>query len=316
MITQHQDCPVPVIQAAEKAGLMSVGYHVDDQKFAANGWLTAAVWDWTKLFPSLVTQVLDKSYKPSVARFWLKDGVVDLAPFGSKVTKDVQDKIAAAKAKMASTDPYLAFTGQPIKDQSGKVRIENGTTPTIEFLESIDWLVEGVPGQSRTRRNGAVDAETHGPVSNFSRGLQQTERHAGTAARPYVWPYDGAIDPAHTALLLFTGDTETEASLDVIQRWGAAPLAAVERRPPRSLPRRKRLVRSELPFEPDLVIERPRLGAFWGSRHRPGAAQRRPDAPADRGLPVRARRRLHDAGGQRPGLRMPAGRRLLLRPGR
>ena len=69
VITQHQDCPVPVIQAAEKAGLMSVGYHVDDTKFAPNGWLTAAVWDWTKLFPSLVTQVLDKSYKPSVARF-------------------------------------------------------------------------------------------------------------------------------------------------------------------------------------------------------------------------------------------------------
>jgi simple sugar transport system substrate-binding protein len=47
---------------------------------------------------------------------------------------------------MSTTDPYLAFTGQPIKDQSGKVRIENGTTPTIEFLESIDWLVEGVTG--------------------------------------------------------------------------------------------------------------------------------------------------------------------------
>ena len=40
---------------------------------------------------------------PSVARFWLKDGVVDLAPFGSKVTKDVQDKIAAAKTKMSAS---------------------------------------------------------------------------------------------------------------------------------------------------------------------------------------------------------------------
>ena len=37
VITQHQDCPVPVIQAAEKAGVMSVGYHVDDQKFAPKG---------------------------------------------------------------------------------------------------------------------------------------------------------------------------------------------------------------------------------------------------------------------------------------
>jgi basic membrane lipoprotein Med (substrate-binding protein (PBP1-ABC) superfamily) len=145
VITQHQDCPVPVIQAAEKAGIMSVGYHVDDTKFAPNGWLTAAVWDWTKLFPDLVTQAINKTYKPAVQRFYLKDGVVSLAPYGAKVPADVKTKIETAKTAMSGADPFLAFTG-PVKDQKGNVVIAAGTKPTIEFLESIKWLAEGVVG--------------------------------------------------------------------------------------------------------------------------------------------------------------------------
>jgi len=144
VVTQHQDCPVPVIQAAEKAGIMSVGYHVDDQKFAPNGWLTAAIWDWTKLFPDLVTQAMNGTYKPAVQRFYMKDGVVNLAPFGAKVPKTAQDAIAAAKTKMAD-DPFLAFNG-PVKDQQGAVKIAAGTKPDITFLESINWLAEGVVG--------------------------------------------------------------------------------------------------------------------------------------------------------------------------
>lgn len=34
----------------------------------------------------------------------------------------------------------------PVKDQSGAVKIAAGTTPTIDFLESINWLAEGVIG--------------------------------------------------------------------------------------------------------------------------------------------------------------------------
>jgi nicotinamidase-related amidase len=86
-----------------------------------------------------------------------------------------------------------------------------------------------------------------------------------TAARPYVWPYDGALDPAHTALLLFTGDAELQAPGEVIRRLGlfACTLRSNGIRLV-SLPREGGPA-MELPFEPDLVIERPRLGAFYGS---------------------------------------------------
>ena len=135
---------MPVIQASEKAGIMSVGYHVDDTKFAPNGWLTAAIWDWTGLFPKLVAEAKAGTYKPAVQRYFLKDGVVSLAPFGAKVTKETQDKIAATRTKMG-TDEFLAFTG-PVKDQTGAVKIADGVKPDINTLESMNWLAEGVIG--------------------------------------------------------------------------------------------------------------------------------------------------------------------------
>jgi basic membrane lipoprotein Med (substrate-binding protein (PBP1-ABC) superfamily) len=115
VISQHQDCPVPVIQASENAGIMSVGYHVDDQKFAPKGWLTAAVWDWTKLFPNLVQQAIDGTYKPAVQRYTLKDGVVDLAPYGPKVPDAVKSKIDAAKTDLGP-ERQGADPGRPNAD--------------------------------------------------------------------------------------------------------------------------------------------------------------------------------------------------------
>lgn len=145
VITQHQDCPVPVIQAAEKAGIMSVGYHVDDSKFAPTGWITAAIWDWSKLFPDLVTQVREGTYQVGQLRLGLKDGVVTLAPFGPKVPKSVQDEVLAAKEKLVRGE-LVIFTG-PIRDQDGRVRINAGEKPDVTALETTDYLVEGVIGK-------------------------------------------------------------------------------------------------------------------------------------------------------------------------
>lgn len=144
VITQHQDCPVPVIEAAERAGIWSVGYHADDKEFAPNGWITAPVWDWTGLFPSLAKQVVDGTYVAGSLRQGLADGVVTLGRFGDQIPQDVQDEVAAAKAGLLSGE-IAVFTG-PIADQSGTERIAAGETPDVETLETTDWLAEGVTG--------------------------------------------------------------------------------------------------------------------------------------------------------------------------
>ena len=146
VLNQHQDCPGAGIQAAEKAGMFAVGYHVDGSKLAPNGWLTAATWDWTKLFVDLTKQVLAGTYKVGQVRQSMADGAVKLAPFGKAVPTDVQAQITATQAKLLSGQLQI-FAG-PIKDQSGTERIKAGEKqPEVTTLEQMNYLVEGVVGK-------------------------------------------------------------------------------------------------------------------------------------------------------------------------
>ena len=86
-----------------------------------------------------------------------------------------------------------------------------------------------------------------------------------TAARPYVWPYDGALDPAHTALLLFTGDTTAVPPAEPLRRLQSLAAKAKASGIKLVLLPRNSSLQPAPPFAPDYVIERPSIGAFWGS---------------------------------------------------
>ncbi|MCX6022284.1 MAG: BMP family ABC transporter substrate-binding protein, partial [Chloroflexi bacterium] len=144
VLTQHQDCTVPLIQAAEKRGVYSVGYHADASPIAPKGWITGSIWTWGDLYGSLTKQVMDGDYKPSIYRAGLKDKVVDLAPFGAAVPEDVRKLVTQVKTDVIDGKTF-PFQG-PIKDQSGKVRIEAGVKPDTKTLETTDWLAEGIVG--------------------------------------------------------------------------------------------------------------------------------------------------------------------------
>jgi basic membrane protein A and related proteins len=148
VLTQHQDCTKTIIETAERNGVMSVGYHADASALAPNGWITGAIWNWGELYQKMVAEVdsgrwATSPYKGKF-RVGLADGVVALAPFGASVPADVQALVMQAKQDMID-GKLFAFTG-PIKDQDGVLRIAEGAQPSIEDLETTDYLVEGVIG--------------------------------------------------------------------------------------------------------------------------------------------------------------------------
>lgn len=143
VLTQHQDCPKPVIEVAEQRGVMSVGYHADASSVAPNGWITAAIWNWGPLYTRMIQEVLDGTHTTTLTRFGVADDVVTLAPFGANVPQEVQDEVLKVKDEIIA-GTLKPFTG-PIKDQSGAVRIE-GEQPDTVTLEKTDYLVEGVIG--------------------------------------------------------------------------------------------------------------------------------------------------------------------------
>jgi basic membrane lipoprotein Med (substrate-binding protein (PBP1-ABC) superfamily) len=106
------------------------------------------MWNWGPTFVDMAQTAVDGGFKGSKYdgkyRGGLKEGVVDLAPFGKNVPEDVVALVNEAKEKMIAGELF-AFEGE-IKAQDGTVKISAGERPTVEDLETTDYLVEGVIG--------------------------------------------------------------------------------------------------------------------------------------------------------------------------
>lgn len=143
VIAQHQDSPGPQ-EAAQEKGVYSIGYNSDMAAFAPKAHLTAPVWNWGPFYTKVVENVKQGTWKAESVWPGLEAGIVDLAPFGSMVPKEIQDKVTGLKADIAAGKKKV-FVG-PIKDQKGEVKLADGVAATDGELLGMTWFVEGVVG--------------------------------------------------------------------------------------------------------------------------------------------------------------------------
>lgn len=146
VVTCHVDAPKVVVETAEKRGIFSSGYHTDQSVLAPNGYLTGAIWNWSKVYTDYVTWLRAGQSWPHILRGGLKEGIVTNAPFGKAVSAQARSDAEAALAKFMDGS-FLIYSG-PMKDNKGKTVIADGVTygATDLWLESMDWMVEGVTG--------------------------------------------------------------------------------------------------------------------------------------------------------------------------
>lgn len=143
VIAQHQDSPGPQ-EAAEEKGVYSIGYNSDMSAFAPKAHLTAPIWNWAPFYEQVVEEVRNGTWKSESTWYGMKEGIVDLAPFGEMVPKEVQDKVTAKKEEILGGSD-MVFMG-PVKDQAGKIRIEPDQKATDEELLNMKYFVQGVVG--------------------------------------------------------------------------------------------------------------------------------------------------------------------------
>ncbi len=147
VVTGIVDSPVTLVKTAEERGIKSVGFHSGAlQEFAPEGWLTGVDYTWGPLFTRIVASVQDGTWKSEHIRGGIESDFVGLAPYGPGVDEATQQLIADAKAKLVSGDLKI-FQG-PISDNAGTVRIPEGEAGGIDLLDTTDWLIEGVIGQT------------------------------------------------------------------------------------------------------------------------------------------------------------------------
>ena len=147
VVTGIVDSPVTLVKTAEERGIKSVGFHSGAlQEFAPEGWLTGVDYTWGPLFTRIVTSVQDGTWKSEHIRGGIESDFVGLATYGPGVDEATQQLIAAAKAQLISGELKI-FQG-PISDNAGAVRIPEGEAGGIDLLDTTDWLIEGVIGQT------------------------------------------------------------------------------------------------------------------------------------------------------------------------
>ena len=102
------------------------------------------MWNWGTFYEEIVKLIRNGTWHSTSTWFGMRQGIVDLAPFGPMVSQAIKEKVIAKKAEIMSGKDDI-FTG-PIKDQQGKIQIAKDQTATDEELLSMQYFVQGVIG--------------------------------------------------------------------------------------------------------------------------------------------------------------------------
>ncbi len=144
VITQHQDSPAPV-QAAAERGKYAIGYNSDMSMFAPEAHLTAPVWNWGPFYVKAVKEIMNGTWKSGFYWLGLKEGIVDIAPFGPAVPDKVKAVVNAFK-ELIKEGKFDPFTG-PIYDQKGNLKVKAGEKLSDKELLEMNWFVDNVVGE-------------------------------------------------------------------------------------------------------------------------------------------------------------------------
>ena len=149
VVTCHVDSPKVIVETAEKRGVYSCGYHANQAPLAPKGFLTGAEWNWTKVYMDYAAMIKNGQKIPNLVRGGIKEGLVKSSPYGAAVSAKAKAHADSVHKKFMDGD-MIVYKGE-VKDNTGKVVIPAGRAykQTDIWLESMDWLVEGVIGKAK-----------------------------------------------------------------------------------------------------------------------------------------------------------------------
>ncbi|MEJ8849147.1 BMP family ABC transporter substrate-binding protein [Variovorax rhizosphaerae] len=136
-----------VMTAAQERGKMAVAYHSDMRKVGPDAQIVVVTHEWGGYYTQRARAVLDGSWKSGSIWGGVKEGMIRVGDFGSKVPKSVQVEVLARQRDIASgkLQPFAATAD--VRDNQGRVVIPKGGSLTDAQILQMNWLVEGVQGK-------------------------------------------------------------------------------------------------------------------------------------------------------------------------
>ena len=137
-----------VMAAAQERGKLAVAYHSDMRKVAPDAQVVAVTHLWGDYYTRRVQAVLDGTWQSGSVWGGVKDGMIRVDAFGSKVSAAVREEVQARQADMAAgrLAVFAAARTAPVRDNAGRTVIEAGQGLSDAQIVGMNWLVEGVQG--------------------------------------------------------------------------------------------------------------------------------------------------------------------------
>ncbi|MFC5413724.1 BMP family ABC transporter substrate-binding protein [Dongia soli] len=142
LMAQHTDSTAP-LQVAEQRGIQGFGQATDMIKAAPKAQLTSSTDHWLPYYIERTKAVIDGTWKSQDTWGGLASGMLKMAPY-TNMPDDVAALAKQTEADIAS-GKIVIFKG-PIKDQSGAVKVAEGSTLDDASIAGMNWLAEGVEG--------------------------------------------------------------------------------------------------------------------------------------------------------------------------
>jgi simple sugar transport system substrate-binding protein len=137
-----------VMVAAQERGRLAVAYHSDMRKVAPDAQVAAVTHQWGDYYTRRVKAVLDGSWTSAQVWGGVREGMIRVDSFGSKVPAAVQAEVQARQKEMAAGKlPVFAGGKDGVKDNEGKTVIGPGQSLDDGAILGMNWFVDGVIGK-------------------------------------------------------------------------------------------------------------------------------------------------------------------------
>ena len=136
-----------VMAAAQERGKLAVAYQSDMRKVAPDAQIVAVTHQWGAYYTARTQAVLDGRWKSGNVWGGVKEGMIRVGDFGSKVPKAVQAEVLQRQKDIATGKLHPFAAKADVQDNEGKRVIAKGQTLSDADILAMNWLVAGVLGK-------------------------------------------------------------------------------------------------------------------------------------------------------------------------
>ncbi|MCF8168518.1 MAG: BMP family ABC transporter substrate-binding protein [Rhodoferax sp.] len=136
-----------VMAAAQERGKLAIAYHSDMRKIAPDAQIVAVTHQWGNYYTARAQAVLDGSWRSGDVWGGVKEGMIRVGDFGSKVPAAVQAEVLALHTDIAIGKLRPFYAREALFDNQGREVIAKGQSLSDSQILQMNWLVAGVQGK-------------------------------------------------------------------------------------------------------------------------------------------------------------------------